>query len=180
MTGLRIHICYWRIIGTGNRYAGRGFRGCPVSIGHHVTHGDGRAFAFGQTVEITTRRKLQLVVNDADRALATYRITLTINNLHAVQTKTGRIISHISIIGQHINREGFIFMTGLRVHICYWRIIGTGNRYAGRGFGCHPFIIRHHITHSDSRAFTFGQAVKITARCKLQLIANDADRALTT
>ncbi len=180
MACLYICIGYRPIIGAGDRYTGRGFGGCPVSIRYHVTHGDGRAFAFGQTVKITARRKLQLIINNADRTLAAYRITLAINDLHTVQAKTGRIIPHISIIGQHINREGFIFMAGLRVHIGYWRVIGTSNCYAGRGFGCHPFIIRHHITHSDCRAFTFGQTVKITARRKLQLIVNDTDRALTT
>ncbi len=167
MTGLRIHICHWRIIGAGDRNGCRRFGGQSFSVRHHITHGNRRAFTLGQAVKITARHKLQLVVNDADRALTGYRVAVAINDLHAVQTEAGRIITHIGIVSQHVNHESFILMTGLCIHICHWRIISASNRYGCRGFGTRPLIIGHHITHGDCRTFTAGQAVKITARRKL-------------
>ncbi len=180
MAGLRIHLRYRCIIGAGNRYAGCGFRGCPIGIGHHITNVYCRAFTISQAVEIAARRKLQLVVNNTDRTLTAYWIAITINDLHAVQTETGCITIDIRVIGQHVNCEGFILMTGLRIHIRYRCIIGTGNRYAGCGFRGRPISIGHHITYGNRRAFTISQAVEITARRKLQLVINNTDRTLTT
>ncbi len=181
MTGRGICAHHWRTIGADNRNGCHGFRCHARIIRHHITHVYCRAFTIGQTVEIIARHKLQLVVDDADRALITEWIAVVVDNLHTVQTEVGKpiVVVSIGIIGQYINREGFIVMAGLRIHVRYRCIIGTGNRYAGRGFRRRPISIGRLITHGDGRAFTFGQVVKITTRCKLQLVVNNTDRTLT-
>ncbi len=58
VAGLRIHTRHRRIIGAGNHNGCRRLEGFSLLVRHHITHVYCRAFTIGQTVEITTRRKL--------------------------------------------------------------------------------------------------------------------------